>query len=76
MSQQITEYRQKLLKELRLFQQGYTITVDNSAAKAFNVNIDWPTFFCFALSEEEAIGKMMKSGFQHKSKQITSITIG
>lgn len=62
-------------KTFRLInQKGYTITVDNSKAGAHNVNIDYPTFFAFALSEEEAIGKMMRSDFTHKAKEIISIS--
>jgi len=58
-----------------VFHKGYTITVDNSAAQSHNVNIDCPTFFCFALTEKEAIQKMMQSDFSYKHKKITRITI-
>lgn len=55
-------------------QKGYTITVDNSKALTHNVNIDWPTFFCFALSEAEAIGKMMLSDFVYKNLKVINIS--
>lgn len=54
--------------------KGYHITVDNSIAMAHNINIDWPTFFCFAISEAEALGKMMLSDFSYKRNKIISIT--
>lgn len=63
------------LKALRLKnRKGYTIYVDNSNARAFNINIDRPFFFCFAQSEDEAILKMKASDFEHKNKEIINIS--
>jgi len=63
------------LNELRLIHNRmFTISVDNSDARSFNINIDRPTYFCFAISEEEAIGKMIKSDFEHKYKPIMGIS--
>ena len=63
------------LKALRLKnRKGYTIYVDNSNARSFNINIDRPFFFCFAQSEDEAIIKMKASGFEHKDKEIIKIS--
>lgn len=59
--------------EKTIFRTGYTIIVDNSMAQAFNINIDYPTFFCWAYSEAEAIGLMSLSNFAHKSRKIVSI---
>jgi hypothetical protein len=53
--------------------KGFNIYVDNSIARSFNVNIDSPSFFCFAQNEDEAIQKMKESDFKHKDKEITSI---
>lgn len=55
--------------------KGYTITVDNSSARSHNVNIDYPTYFKFAYSEEEAVGYMILSDFEFKDKKIFSITV-
>lgn len=52
--------------------KGYTITVDNSSARSHNINIDYPTYFKFAYSEEEAIGYMILSDFEFKDKKIFS----
>ncbi len=69
-----TAQRNEIMKTHRLcFENGYTITVDNSIARSFNVNIDSPSFFCFALSEPEAIGLMMQSNFEYKHRAITNI---
>lgn len=66
--------RKEMLSTTRIVcQQGYNIEVDNSIARSFNTNIDYPTFFCFALSEAEAIGKMMLSDFPYKKSNITRI---
>lgn len=63
------------LKALRLKnRKGYTIYVDNSNARAFNINIDRPFFLCFAQSEDEAILKMKASDFEHKDKEIINIS--
>lgn len=53
--------------------KGYTILVDNSSAQSHNINIDYPQFFCWAVSEAEAIGKMMQSDFAYKHKEIIKI---
>ncbi len=50
---------------------GYTIVVDNSIAKAHN--IDYPTYFTFAQNHFEAIGKMILSDFSHKNRIIHKI---
>jgi hypothetical protein len=64
----------KMGKDYRAcYSKGYTITVDNSKTRSFNVNIDSPSFFCFAISKAEAIGLMMLSDFEHKNKAITRI---
>jgi hypothetical protein len=55
-------------------QKGYTITVDNAKAMAYNMSIDHPQYFCYAISEQEAIGKMMQSDFEHKHRAIERIT--
>lgn len=52
---------------------SFTITVDNSKADSHNINIDYPTFHCFAVNEAEAVGLMMFSDFQHKHLKIDSI---
>lgn len=57
-----------------LYNKSYNIFVDNSAARSFNVNIDSPMFFCFALTQKEAIEKMMQSDFYYKNYKITRIT--
>lgn len=57
-----------------IYNKGYDIYVDNSAARSFNTNIDSPSFFCFALTEMEAIEKMMQSDFAYKHNKITRIT--
>jgi len=57
-----------------IYNKGYNIFVDNSAARSFNVNIDSPMFFCFALTQKEAIEKMMQSNFSYKHLPIKSIT--
>jgi hypothetical protein len=51
----------------------YHLYFDNSVARSFNTNIDYPVFFCFAITKEEAIGKMFLSDFSHKSKPIYKI---
>ncbi len=53
--------------------KGYYVTVDNSRALSHNINIDYPFYFCFALSEAEAVGKMILSDFEHKHLQIHSV---
>lgn len=60
------------INELKI-KLGYTITVDNSIALTHNINVDCPTFFCFANSEAEAIEKMAASDFQHKHRAILRI---
>lgn len=55
------------------FERGFNIFVDNSEAESGNINIDRPTFFCFALSKAEAIGLMMLSDFEYKHKPIKGI---
>lgn len=57
-----------------IYNIGFTISVDNSAALSHNINIDYPTFFCWALTEKEAIEKMMQSDFVHKHRKISRIT--
>lgn len=52
----------------------YLITVDNSAAHSFNINIDRPTYECFAYSECEAYGIMMLDpNFGYKNCNLISI---
>lgn len=51
----------------------FEIIVDNSQAESHNINIDYPTFFCFAMNKEEAVGKMMLSDFTHKYRVIDKI---
>jgi len=58
-----------------IYHKGFSISVDNSAAQSHNINIDYPTFFCWALTEKEAIEKMMQSDFAHKKSKIHRITI-
>lgn len=57
-----------------IYNIGFMIFVDNSIARSFNSNIDSPYFFCWALTEKEAIEKMMQSDFAHKHRKITQIT--
>ena len=57
-----------------IYNIGFMIFVDNSAAQSHNTNIDYPYFFCWALTEKEAIEKMMQSDFAHKHRKISSIT--
>jgi hypothetical protein len=56
-----------------IYQKGYTVFVDNSKSRSFNINIDRPSFFCFAISEAEAIGKMIQSNFNYKYLPIVKI---
>jgi len=56
-----------------IYQKGYTVFVDNSRSQSFNINIDRPSFFCFAISEAEAIGKMILSDFSYKHLSIVKI---
>lgn len=58
-----------------LVESGYNIMVDNSKSKSFNINIDYPSFFCFAINEAEAVGQMMLSDWQYKHLKITKIYI-
>ena len=53
--------------------KAITITVDNRKAQSHNINIDLPSFFTFALNEQEAIGKMMQSDFNYKHLPIFKI---
>ncbi len=69
--QQIETVMQTAL--LASMRKAYTIRVDNSSAQSFNINIDTPSFFCYALSKEEAVGKMMLSDFAYKHKPIVKI---
>jgi hypothetical protein len=48
----------------------YGVTVDNSRAGSHNINIDYPTYHCFAISEAEAVGKMILSDFGYKHCKI------
>jgi hypothetical protein len=56
-----------------LTRKGFDIILDNSKALTHNVNIDYPRYFCFAHSKEEAIGKMMLSSFEYKHNEIANI---
>src|SRR5690242_6950058 len=56
-----------------IYNKMFEVIVDNSQAQSHNINIDYPTFFCFAKSKEEAVGKMMLSDFQHKNRPVTKI---
>lgn len=56
-----------------IYQKAYNVIVDNSRSQSFNTNIDRPQFFCFALSEAEAIGKMILSDFKYKYLPIIKI---
>lgn len=53
--------------------KSYEIVVDNSKAQSHNINIDRPIFSCFAINQEEAVGKMILSDFEHKHKPIIKI---
>lgn len=57
------------------FKNGYDIVMDNSIARSFNVNIDSPSFFCFAYTKREAISKMKESDFSYKGKTISRVYI-
>lgn len=52
---------------------SYDIVVDNLKAGSHNINIDMPTFSCFAENKEEAVGKMMLSDFKYKYNHIIRI---
>lgn len=56
-----------------IYQSVFDISVDNSKVKSHNVNIDYPVFFCLALTEKEAINKMIKSDFPYKHLPIFKI---
>ena len=56
-----------------IYQKAYNVIVDNSSSQSFNINIDRPQFFCFALSEAEAIGKMILSDFSYKHLPIIKV---
>lgn len=58
-----------------IYQKGYNIILDNSKSQSFNINIDRPQFFCFAISEAEAIGKMILSDFSYKHLPIIKVEI-
>ena len=53
--------------------KSYEVVVDNLKAGSHNINIDRPTFFCFAENQEEAVGKMMLSDFKYKYNHIVRI---
>lgn len=53
-----------------IYHKGFDIIMDNSSALSHNINIDYPRFFCFALTEKEAIEKMMASDFGYKKLKI------
>ena len=73
-NKQIEAGKAELLKNARLCcNKAYTITVNNEKANSHNINIDCPTFFCFALSDAEAIGLMMLSDFSYKHLPIMKI---
>ena len=56
-----------------IYSKEITITVDNPKAKSHNVNIDFLSFFTFALNEQEAIGKMIQSDFSYRHLPIYKI---
>lgn len=53
--------------------RSFEIVVDNLKAGSHNINIDRPTFFCFAENKEEAVGKMVLSDFKYKYNHIIRI---
>ena len=58
-----------------VYHRGFDIIMDNSSALSHNINIDYPRFFCFALTEKEAIEKMMQSDFAYKKCKIHRIAV-
>ncbi len=56
-----------------IYNSQWFIYMDNQKAQSHNINIDCPLFFCFALTQKEAIEKMMQSDFQYKNYPIFSI---
>lgn len=58
---------------MAIYSMGFDIIMDNSLALSHNINIDYPSFFCFALTEKEAIQKMMESNFEYKKLKIHRI---
>ena len=55
-----------------LNEKMFDILLDDTG-QTFNINMY--TFFCFALSEEEAIGKMYKQHPEFKRREILKITV-
>jgi len=56
-----------------IYNSEFLIFMDNHKAQSHNINIDSPLFTCFALTQREAIEKMMQSDFQYKNYPIFSI---
>ena len=54
-----------------LFDKYYSIMVEDTG-RTFNINMH--TFECFAISEEEAIGKMFRDRPEFKNRKIIKIT--
>ena len=57
------------------FKNGYDIVINNSIARSFNVNIDSPSFFCFAFNKKEAVNKMKESDFPYKNGNISKVYV-
>lgn len=56
-----------------IYKKGYIILVDNSNKRSYNINIDYPAYFTFALCPVEAIDQMLQSDFKYKRLKIDSI---
>jgi len=65
--------KEQILQSARnVCSQWFCISV-NSGALSHNINIDSPQYKCLAISEAEAVGKMMLSDFPHKNKPIIKV---
>ena len=62
-------FSEKLFRAL--YNKRYRILVED-AGLTWNINMH--TFWCFAVSEEEALGKMMKERPEFIGREILSIT--
>lgn len=51
----------------------FEIVVDNAGARSHNINIDRPSYGVLASNEDEAVGKMVRSGWTYASMPIVQI---
>lgn len=63
----------QLLPLLRAIYNAWFIILLEDTGRTFNINMH--SYDCFAVSEEEAVGKMYKDRPEFKRREIISITI-